>query len=95
MLKFPYGLGDFYQLITEHYFYVDRTAQIRALEDSGKQLLFLCPRRFGKSLPCIKYLFLGVNWRTEFIPWGLVDRHGINSGLQRQRNQLRTPTARE
>jgi len=50
MLKFPYGLGDFYQLITEHYFYVDRTAQIRALEDSGKQLLFLRPRRFGKSL---------------------------------------------
>jgi hypothetical protein len=50
MLKFPYGLGDFYQLITEHYFYVDRTAAIPQLEDAGKQLLFLRPRRFGKSL---------------------------------------------
>ncbi len=50
MLKFPYGLSDFYQLITEQYFYVDRTAQLRLIEDTGKQLLFLRPRRFGKSL---------------------------------------------
>jgi len=50
MLKFPYGLGDFYRLVTGHYFYADRTAQIRLLEDAGDQLLFLRPRRFGKSL---------------------------------------------
>jgi hypothetical protein len=50
MLKFPYGNCDFYSLITENYFYVDRTAAIRQLEDAGKQLLFLRPRRFGKSL---------------------------------------------
>jgi hypothetical protein len=50
MLKFPYGICDFYSLITENYFYVDRTAAIRQLEDAGKQLLFLRPRRFGKSL---------------------------------------------
>lgn len=50
MLKFPYGISDFYQLVTENYFYVDRTAQLRLLEDAGKQLLFLRPRRFGKSL---------------------------------------------
>jgi hypothetical protein len=50
MLKFPYGICDFYSLITENYFYVDRTAAIRLLEDAGKQLLFLRPRRFGKSL---------------------------------------------
>jgi hypothetical protein len=50
MLKFPYGESDFYALITENYFYVDRTAAIRQLEDAGKHLLFLRPRRFGKSL---------------------------------------------
>lgn len=49
-MKFPYGLSDFKTLITEHYFYQDRTALIPALEETGKQLLFLRPRRFGKSL---------------------------------------------
>ena len=49
-MKFPYGVSDFYQIVTEGYFYVDRTDRIPLLEDLGKQLLFLRPRRFGKSL---------------------------------------------
>jgi hypothetical protein len=50
MLKLPYGLRNFYDLITENYFYVDRTAHIRTIEDFGKELIFLRPRRFGKTL---------------------------------------------
>jgi len=50
MLKFPYGLSDFYRIQTNHYFYVDRTSHIRLIEEIGEQLLFLRPRRFGKSL---------------------------------------------
>lgn len=50
MLKFPYGIADFYEVMTEDYFYVDRTGHIPRIEDAGKQLLFLRPRRFGKSL---------------------------------------------
>ncbi len=50
MLKFPYGISDFCQLVTENYFYVDRTAKLRLIEEAGKQILFLRPRRFGKSL---------------------------------------------
>ncbi|MDM8560855.1 AAA family ATPase [Candidatus Parabeggiatoa sp. HSG14] len=50
MLKFPYGLRNFYDLITENYFYVDRTNHIRVIEDFGRELIFLRPRRFGKSL---------------------------------------------
>ncbi|MEN8216966.1 MAG: AAA family ATPase [Pseudomonadota bacterium] len=50
MLKFPYSICDFYTLITEDYFYVDRTNHIRLIEKAGKQLLFLRPRRFGKTL---------------------------------------------
>jgi hypothetical protein len=50
MLKFPYGLCDFYRIQTEHYFYVDRTSHIQEIEDYGNQLIFLRPRRFGKSL---------------------------------------------
>jgi len=50
MLEFPYSVCDFYTLITEDYFYVDRTNHIRLIEKAGKQLLFLRPRRFGKTL---------------------------------------------
>ncbi len=50
MIKFPYGLCDFYRIQTENYFYVDRSNHIRVIEDFGNQLIFLRPRRFGKSL---------------------------------------------
>ncbi len=50
MLEFPYGVSDFYQLRTDHYFYVDRTSHIPLIERAGLQLLFLRPRRFGKTL---------------------------------------------
>ncbi|RMH53068.1 MAG: hypothetical protein D6682_00320, partial [Zetaproteobacteria bacterium] len=49
-MKFPYGIHDFQRLIEGGYFYVDRTAAIRDIENAGDQLLFLRPRRFGKSL---------------------------------------------
>ncbi len=49
-MKLPYGLADFYRIITENYFYQDRTDKIPFLENTGEQLLFLRPRRFGKSL---------------------------------------------
>ncbi|MBM3241012.1 AAA family ATPase [Candidatus Poribacteria bacterium] len=49
-MKFPYGIANFHQVITEGYFYQDRTGFIRLLEEEGKNLLFLRPRRFGKSL---------------------------------------------
>ena len=50
MIQFPYGDADFYSIITENYFFVDRTDKIRLLEKIGNKLLFLRPRRFGKSL---------------------------------------------
>jgi hypothetical protein len=49
-LKFPYGFSDFNLLRRENYFYVDRTNHIRLIEEAGNQILFLRPRRFGKSL---------------------------------------------
>ncbi|MFZ1641996.1 MAG: AAA family ATPase [Candidatus Contendobacter sp.] len=49
-MRFPYGIADFQAIIDEGYFYVDRTDRIPLLEEAGKQLLFLRPRRFGKSL---------------------------------------------
>ncbi len=49
-MKFPYGLSDFATLIQEGYFYQDRTDRIPRLENAGRQLIFIRPRRFGKSL---------------------------------------------
>ena len=49
-MKFPYGIADFHKLITQGYFYADRTDRIVSLEEAGDHLLFLRPRRFGKSL---------------------------------------------
>jgi hypothetical protein len=50
MIKFPYGICDFYKIITNGYYYADRTDRIRQIEAAGDHLLFLRPRRFGKSL---------------------------------------------
>ncbi|MEA3339050.1 MAG: AAA family ATPase [Chloroflexota bacterium] len=49
-MKFPYGISDFHKIVTKDYFYIDRTDRVRAIEDAGDYLLFLRPRRFGKSL---------------------------------------------
>jgi hypothetical protein len=51
MKKIPYGISDFKLLKTEDYFFVDKTKYIETLENySSKYLMFLRPRRFGKSL---------------------------------------------
>jgi hypothetical protein len=49
-MKIPYGVADFYSLRTDGSLYVDRTDRIAVTEELGKALLFLRPRRFGKSL---------------------------------------------
>ena len=48
-MKFPYGISDFRRIVSEGYFYCDRTDKIPLLEASDSQL-FIRPRRFGKSL---------------------------------------------
>ncbi|ADC61783.1 AAA family ATPase [Allochromatium vinosum] len=49
-MRFPYGLSDFGTLIEGGYWYQDRTDRLADLESTGRQLIFLRPRRFGKSL---------------------------------------------
>ena len=49
-MKLPYGIADFRRMIRDGYTYVDRTAHIRSMEELGDSLLFVRPRRFGKSL---------------------------------------------
>ena len=49
-IKFPYAVRDFEKLIIDEYLYLDRTDRIPLIENAGKELLFLRPSRFGKSL---------------------------------------------
>ena len=50
MLKLPYAVSEFEKIIEGNYVYLDRTHHIPSIEDWGHQILFLRPRRFGKSL---------------------------------------------
>ena len=47
--KLPIGISDYKLLVSEDYYYVDKTDFIPSLEDYNAPV-FLRPRRFGKSL---------------------------------------------
>ncbi len=49
-MNIPYAISDFEDIVTGGYYYIDRTGYIPLVENSGKYLLFLRPRRFGKSM---------------------------------------------
>lgn len=52
-MNLPYGMADFPTLRREDYFYADKTRFLALLEDPQaglRHVLFLRPRRFGKSL---------------------------------------------
>ena len=50
-LKMPYGISNYEELITENYYYVDKTEYIEKLENlPEKRIMFLRPRKFGKTL---------------------------------------------
>lgn len=59
--KLPIGIQTFEEIRTENYYYVDKTAYIPKLVNSGKFYFLSRPRRFGKSLflDTIKQAFLG------------------------------------
>lgn len=47
----PYGISNYEELITENYYYVDKTKYIEKLENlPEKRIMFLCPRKFRKTL---------------------------------------------
>ena len=50
-LKMPYGISNYEELIIEDYYYVDKTKYIEKLENlPEKRIMFLRPRKFGKTL---------------------------------------------
>ncbi len=68
MLKIPYGKSDYRTLIEKGYFYQDRTSYIETLEEWGSTyLLYLRPRRFGKSLwISTLHYYYGLQFKANF-----------------------------
>ncbi|MFO7883596.1 MAG: AAA family ATPase [Desulfobacteraceae bacterium] len=50
MKKLPIGIYNFEEIITENYYYVDKTSYVHELASTGKYYFLSRPRRFGKSL---------------------------------------------
>lgn len=61
MVKYPLGIYNFKDIVSENYLYVDKTAFIRTLVEGGKYYFLGRPRRFGKSLflSMLEYFFRG------------------------------------
>ena len=60
MKKIPIGVEDFKNIISENYYYIDKTKLIEEIvNDGAKVKLFNRPRRFGKTLnmSTLKYFF--------------------------------------
>lgn len=72
--KLPIGIQTFEKLRKENYLYVDKTALVWRIANTGKPYFLSRPRRFGKSLLLStfeayfegkKELFEGLAIRTE------------------------------
>ena len=48
--QLPYGVADFETVMKDNLYYVDKTMYIPLLEEQPRNLMFIRPRRFGKSL---------------------------------------------
>ncbi|MCT4509779.1 MAG: ATP-binding protein [Tepidibacter sp.] len=60
MKKLPIGISDFKELITDNYYYVDKSLFIKEIVDDGSKVILIPrPRRFGKTLnmSILKYFF--------------------------------------
>ena len=68
MIKISYGESNFRALIDDGAFYQDRTHYIPVLENFGpKYLIYLRPRRFGKSLLLSTlYYYYGLQFKKDF-----------------------------
>jgi len=68
MKKIPYGISDFVRLKTENFYFVDKTKYIEQIENySSSFLMFLRPRRFGKSLLiAILEAYYDTHYKDEF-----------------------------
>ncbi|KIM06747.1 MAG: hypothetical protein KU28_07830 [Sulfurovum sp. PC08-66] len=68
MKKIPYGISDFIRIKSEDFYFIDKTPYIEMIENYPSSfLMFLRPRRFGKSLLiAILEAYYDVHFKNEF-----------------------------
>ncbi|HLP60964.1 MAG TPA: AAA family ATPase [Candidatus Deferrimicrobium sp.] len=65
--KIPYGMSDYALIRRDNYYYVDKTPLLKLLEDSGRYMFLIRPRRFGKSLSiAIIESYYDVHYKNRF-----------------------------
>ncbi len=66
-LRIPYGVADFVKLRRGNEYYVDKTAYLPLLEQAGRFLFLIRPRRFGKSLlQSVMECYYDRRWEPDF-----------------------------
>ena len=48
--EIPYGIANFVEVAEQNMYYVDKTMYLPLLEKQPRNLFFIRPRRFGKSI---------------------------------------------
>jgi len=67
--KVPYGISNFETLIKDNYYFIDKTKYIEILENLNERyLIYLRPRRFGKSLfvSMLEYYY-GIEYKDNIL----------------------------
>jgi len=65
--KIPYGISDYHLIRKGNYYYVDKTRYIPIIENAGRFLFFIRPRRFGKSLfLAVLHGYYDVHYKERF-----------------------------
>ncbi|KIM10017.1 MAG: hypothetical protein KU38_08245 [Sulfurovum sp. FS08-3] len=68
MKKIPYGISDFIRIKSEDFYFIDKTPYIEMIENYPSSfLMFLRPRRFGKSLLiAILEAYYDIHFKEDF-----------------------------
>ena len=65
--EIPYSVSDFIEIIRSNMYYVDKTMYLPKLEEQPRNLFFIRPRRFGKSLwTSMMCAYYDLNRKDEF-----------------------------
>ena len=66
----PYGVSDFVTIVEQNIYYVDKTMYIPELESQARNLFFIRPRRFGKSVFLgMLHAYYDIRTKDKFQQW--------------------------
>ena len=68
--ELPYGIQNFVTIAEENIYYVDKTMYIPELESQARNLFFIRPRRFGKSVfLSMLHAYYDIRTKDKFQQW--------------------------